>query len=646
MGFWLRLVCTVILGFASAHGHAGAVRPEAVAAGPPAESSTGNAPVWSYAFAVFGEPKYPAGFAHYDFVNPDAPKRGTLNLGNPDRRSSFTRLNPYLLKGSGAFGSYFFCFETLFDPSQDEAGVMYGLVAEAIQVAPDLSAVSFRINPRARFNNGDPVTAADIKYAFEAVSSDKADPGFAALFAKVKRAVIVDSLTVRFELAGRSRETIYALGTTLRVFSPKWGMGPDGKTKPFDKIIDDVPITTGAYVVAKSYSGRRLDLVRDPNYWARDEGVRRGFYNFDKIVYRYYADGAIQFEAFKAGDIDLYWETDLKRWGRQYKGAKFGPGQIVAKVLPMGQGAYVRSLLLNLRRPIFQDIRVREALQLSFDFEWINAQSFNLFARIDSAFSNSDFAATSQPSPGELAILEPYRAQLPAAVFGPPYRNPRTDTGPTALRDNLKRARDLLAQAGWKAGADKLLRNAQGQVFSIELLNNDADIAASLEPWLVNLAKLGIRATLRQVDFALFIKRLDTFDFDITQLNFGEFLLPSATLLMTLYGSDQADKEGSSNFGGTRDPALDAAMQAMAEAATMPQLLDATHAFDRVLMQQRYVIPWSRRPGFHVAWWDRFGIPARAPRYFTATSDNNKANPWPIANWWSEPDGHPGQAKP
>ena len=643
---WQQLMCTVVLGGAVVLFDADAARPEVAAidasAGVPAPAATG----WLHAFAVYGEPKYPAGFAHYDHVNPDAPKRGTLNLGNPDRRSSFTRLNPYLLKGSGAYGSYFFCFENLFDPSQDEAGVMYGLVAEAIQVAPDLSAVSFRINPRARFNNGDPVTAADIKYSFDVLTSDRAAPGFAALFSKVTRAVVVDARTVRFELAGRSRETIYALGTTLPVFSPKWGMGPDGKTKPFDKIIDDVPIATGAYVVAKSYSGRRLDLVRNPNYWARDEGVRRGFYNFDKIVYRYYADHAIQFEAFKAGDIDLYWETNLKRWGRQYKGSKFGPGQIVAKVLPMGQGAYLRSLVFNLRRPIFQDIRVREALQLSFDFEWMNAQSFNLFARIDSAFSNSDFAATGQPSSGELAILEPYRAQLPAAVFGPPYTNPRTDTGPTALRDNLKRARDLLAQAGWKPGADKLLRNATGQVLRIELLNNDADIAASLEPWLVNLAKLGIQAKLRQVDFALFIKRLETYDFDITQLNTGEFLLPSATLLKALYGSDQADKEGLNNAGGVRDPALDSAMQAMAEAATMPQLLDAAHAFDRVLMQQRYVIPWSRRPGFHVAWWDRFGMPTRAPRYFTAISDNNNAKPWPILNWWSEPDSRPGQAKP
>lgn len=643
--FWYRVMCAVLLGGAVAGAHATAARPEVRATGASAGVSAPDAAVWSHAFAIYGEPKYLAGFTHYDYVNPEAPKRGTLNLGNPDRRSSFTRLNPYLLKGSGAFGSQFFSFETLCDPSQDEAGVMYGLVAKQISVASDLSSVTFRINPRAHFNNGDPVTAADVKYTFDAVTSDKAHPGVVAFFAIAKRAVIVDAMTVRFEMAVRSREAIYALGTNLRVFSPKWGMGADGKPKPFDKIIDDVPIATGPYLVAQTYSGRRLDLVRDPNYWARNEGVRRGFHNFDKIVYRYYADQAIQFEAFKAGDIDLYWETNLKRWGRQYKGAKFGPGKIVAKALPMGQGGYLRTLRLNLRRPLFQDIRVREALQLSFDFEWMNAQSFNLYARVNSAFSNSEFAATGMPSPGELAILEPFRTQLPAAVFGPPYENPRTDTGPTALRDNLKRARDLLAQAGWRPGADKLLRNAKGQVFFFELLNNDADIAASLEPWLVNLAKLGIRATLRQVDFALFVKRMETFDFDITQLNSGEFLLPSATLMKALYASDQADKEGSGNFGGIRDPAIDAAMHAMEEAGTLAQLLDATHAFDRVMMQQRYAIPWSRRPAFHTAWWDRFGMPARAPRYFTATSDNNNANPWPILNWWSEPGGHRSEAK-
>jgi len=631
------MTCTVILVGAVAGAYGGAARPETGATGATTGVSVPVAAVWSHAFAIYGTPKYPAGFAHYDYVNPDAPKRGTLRLGNPDRRTSFTRLNPFLLKGSGAYATALFSFEALCDPSQDEPDVMYGLVAEAIQVSPDLSWVAFRINPRAHFNDGDPVTAADVKYSFDTLTSDKASPSVAVSLAMARRAVVVNPRTVRFELAVHSREAIYTLGTSLFVFSPKWGMGADGTTKPFDRIIDDLPVATGPYLVEKTYSGRRIDLVRDPNYWARDEGVRRGFYNFDRIVYRYYADNAVQFEAFKAGDIDIFWETNLKRWGRQFRGAKFGPGRIIVKALPTGQGTYLRALRFNLRRPIFQDIRVREALQLSFDFEWLNAQNFNLFARVNSAFSNSEFAATGLPTPGELAILEPYRDRLPTAVFGPPYENPRTDTGPTALRDNLKRARDLLTQAGWRPDADGVLRNAHGDTFSFELLNTDADILGSIEPWLVNLAKLGIKAAIRQVDFALFRKRLETFDFDITQINDGEFLMPSASLLKTIYGSDQADREGASNFGGIRDPALDAAMRAMQDATTLTQMLDAAHAFDRVMMQSRYVIPWSRRPAFNAGWWDHFGVPARPPRYFTLTSDTNNANPWPILNWWYEP---------
>ena len=602
---------------------------------------------WSHAFAIFGEPKYPTGFAHYNYVNPDAPKRGILNLGNPDRASSFNGLNPYLLKTTAPFGVEFFSFETLCDPSQDEAGVMYGLVAEAIMPAPDLSSVAFRVNPRAHFNNGDPVTAADVKHSFDMLISDKASPSYSGLLQSVARsAAVVDARTVRFELATKSRDAIYTLGTSLTVFSPKWGMSGDGKAKPFDEVINDIPITTGAYVVAATEAGRRLDLMLDKNYWGRNEGVRRGFFNFERIVYRYYADYAVQLEAFKAHEIDLFWETNLRRWGRQFKGSKFGTGKIIAKALPTGQGTYPRALVFNLRRPIFQDIRVREALQLSFDFEWLNAQNFNYFARVDSAFSNSEYAAKGLPSPGELNILGPFRQRLPAAVFGPPYENPRTDTSPTALRENLKRARDLLAEAGWKLGSGNVLHNAEGKPFEIEILNNDADIAASVEPWQPNLTKLGIRSIFRQVDFAVFVKRLEAFDFDITQLNIGEFLMPSPAILFSYYASSQADIEASANYGGIKDPALDAAIGAMNHAATKEEFLDATRAFDRVLMQQRYFIPWSRRPAFNSAWWDRFGIPQHPPRFFTLLADTNNARPWPILTWWDTENGANSEATP
>jgi microcin C transport system substrate-binding protein len=635
--FGPRLVCTVILSFAVADGHAGTIRPGAGAAGSPDSISSAPSAAWSHAFAVFGEPKYPAGFAHYDYANPDAPKGGTLNLGNPDRRSSFSRLNPYLLKGDGAYGAEFFSFEKLCDPSQDEAGVMYGLLAEAIQVAPDLSWVAFRLNPRAHFNNGDPVTAADVKYSFDTITGEKADPGFGSQFKAIRSAVVMDALTVRFDLAAPSRETIYVLGTTLPVFSPKWGLGADGRPKDFDEVIDDVPIASGPYIVARTYNGRRLDLVRDKNYWAQNEGVRRGFFNFDKIVYRYYADNAVQFEAFKAGNIDLVWEPDMKRWVRQYQGARFGPGRIVKHAFPNGQGNYVRALRMNLRRPQFHDVRVREALQLSFDFEWLNAQSFNLYARIDSVFSNSPFKATGLPTPGELVLLEPFRDRLPPTVFGPPFENPRTDTAPDALRNNLKRARDLLAEAGWQVGADRQLRNADGEPLAFEILNGDADILGLLEPWLVNLDKLGIRANIRQVDFALYSKRLTSFDYDVAQLNGATFKMPSASLLKAIWGSDNATKPGSYNFAGVRDPAVDACIAAMASATTRQQLLDAAHALDRVVLHQHYYIPWLRRPTYNAAWWDRFGRPERTPRYFTLTSNEFDVYPWPIMTWWARP---------
>jgi microcin C transport system substrate-binding protein len=637
VGFWLRLMCTVILSFTVADGHTGTISSGARVAGPTDGISSARFPAWSHAFAVFGEPKYPAGFAHYDYVNPEAPKGGTLNLGNPDRRSSFSRLNPYLLKGDGAYGAEFFSFETLCDPSQDEAGVMYGLLAEAIQVAPDLSWVAFRLNPRAHFNNGDPVTAADVKYSFDTITGEKADPGFGSQFKAIQRAVVVDALTVRFDLTVPSRETIFVLGTGLPVFSPKWGQAAVGERKDFDKVINDIPIASGPYIVARTYNGRRLNLVRDENYWAQNEGVRRGFFNFDKIVYRYYADNAVQFEAFKAGNIDLVWEPDMKRWVRQYQGARFGPGRIVKQAFPNGQGNYVRALRMNLRRPQFQDVRVRQALQLSFDFEWLNAQSFNLYARIDSVFSNSPFKATGLPSPGELALLEPFRDQLPPAVFGPPFENPRTDTAPEALRNNLKRARELLIEAGWHVGVDKRLRNADGEPFAFEILNADADILGLLEPWLVNLDKLGIQANIREVDFALYSKRLTSFDYDVAQLNGSTFKMPSASLVKTVWGSEYANKPGSYNFAGVSDPAADASIAAMSAATTLEQLLDAAHALDRVVLHQHYYIPWLRRPTYNAAWWDRFGRPTRTPRYFTLTSNENDVYPWPIMTWWARP---------
>src|SRR5580692_1138367 len=288
---------------------------------------------WTYAFSEYGDIKYPENFAHYDFVNPNAPKGGTMRLSNPDRRTSFTQYNPFLLPENAPSGVEMFMFETLADASWDEPATMYGLLASQMLIAPDYSSVSFRINPLAHFNNGDPVTAADVKYSFDTAVSLMAAPDYAQNFSGIRQAVIIDPHTVRFDLKQPSRAQIFQLGTVLCIYSRKWGLGSDGKTKPFNQIVNDLPITTGAYLISKG-NGQTLDLVRDPHYWARDIGVRKGFYNFDHVVYHLYSDPAAEFEGLKAGDFDLKSEYTAKRYVRQYVGRKFRDGEIIKRPLP------------------------------------------------------------------------------------------------------------------------------------------------------------------------------------------------------------------------------------------------------------------------------------------------------------------------
>ena len=442
-------------------------------------------------------------------------------------------------------------FETLAERSGDEPGTMYGLIAEEMLVPPDKSSITFRIHPKARFYNGDPVTAADVKHSYDMLVSKGAAPAIRAQFQGVKGAQIVDERTIRFDLTDRSDDAIFNLGT-LPVFSRKWGLTADGKQKPLDEIVTDYPITTGAYTIASTDSGRGIEFVRNPDYWARDLGVRRGQFNFDRIVYRLYADRAVSMEAFKAGEFDLIQEYVPQQWVRQHDGAKWRDGRINKKVFEYGMGKGLQAYLLNLRRPLFQDRRVREALDYSYDFEKINL--YNERRRSYSLFSNSDFAAVGLPGPGELKLLEPFRGKVPDEVFGPPYQPPRTDTGPNALRENLKKARALLEQAGWKVGADGILRNAKGELFEFEYLETQGGPQFRTVTWQRNLAKLGITMKARNVDFALYRKRLEAFDFDAITIRTPDFALPSAIDYVESLGSKTADVTGSNNFRGLKDP--------------------------------------------------------------------------------------------
>ncbi|HMO47685.1 MAG TPA: extracellular solute-binding protein [Rubrivivax sp.] len=587
-----------------------------------------SAPGWTHAYAAFGQPKYPPGFTHFDYVNPDAPKGGTINLRNPDRRSSFDKFNPFTVKGNSPTGLGIFMFEALTVLGSDELQTMYGLLAEAIAVAPDKSSISFRLNPKARFSNGDAVTAEDVKYSFESMSGKYAAPGLRAALAGVERIVVLDERTVRFELRERTNDTLFTVGG-LAVFSRKWALGPDGQPKRFDEIVSEYPLTSGPYTIGKADSGRRLEFRRNPDYWARDLGVRRGMFNWDRVVYRYYSDQAVAREAFKAGEFDIYKEYSGRAWVRQHKGVKWDDGRIKKDLFETSVGQGLQAYLLNLRRPLFQDIRVREALDYSYDFDTINR--LGLYKRAESQFNNSEFAAQGLPSPGELKLLEPFRAELPPEVFGPAYRAPTTGRDPKRLRQNLLKARELLAQAGWKLAPDGKLRNAKGEAFEFEYLSPGEP--GRMTDWQANLEKLGIHMRERNVDFALYRRRLEEYDFDMIAIAGGDFTLPDATGLLSTFGSKAADEKGDNNFRGVKSRAADHLIKLISEAKTLDELRDAARALDRVIMWSHWQVPDLYASDQKASYWDKFGMPERRPRYFTI--DTASGFPaWPLETWW------------
>jgi microcin C transport system substrate-binding protein len=605
----------------------------ACAAATPGEPAAGKAPRWTHAYAAYGEPKYPPGFAHFDYVNPDAPKGGTLNLNNPDRQTSFDKFNPYTVKGNYPTGVRIFMFETLAVMAGDELSTMYGLLAREMLVAPDKSSLTLRLDPKARFANGDPVTAADVMHSFTMLTSKHADPTTQSRLSGVRGAVVLDERTIRFDLKDRSNDTIFNIGTRLPVFSHKWGLGTDGKPKDFDQVINEQPITSGPYTIAVADSGRRIEFVRNKDYWARDLGVRRGQFNFDRVVYRYYQDNAVAIEAFKAGEFDLLQEYSARRWVRQHAGPKWRDGRIVKEKFDNGFGAGLQSYILNLRRPLFADRRVREAIGYTYDFDSVNV--YRQYQRTPSMFANSEFAATGSPSPGELALLEPFRAELPPAVFGPAWQPP-AGGGAAAMRRNLLKARELLAEAGWKIAPDGVLRNARGQAFEFEYLEDIGGGGRTAAVWERSLAKLGIRMTLREVDYALMTKRQEAFDFDMIQIRTIDFTLPNVGDLRDEYGSKGADSPGSNNFRGLKSPAVDFLLERMQNAQTLDELRTAGRALDRVIMHGHYQVPDLYSGSYRVSHWDRFGIPATQPRFYTIDSGLDIWPAWAVTAWWAK----------
>ncbi|SAK39155.1 extracellular solute-binding protein [Caballeronia ptereochthonis] len=582
-----------------------------------------------HAIAQYGEPKYPAGFRHFDYVNPDAPRDGTLVLANPNRLTSFDKFNPFTLRGNPAPGLSLM-FESLTTGSLDEVSSAYGLLADDISVAPDGMSTTFHINPKARFSNGDPVTAEDVKFSFETLKSPQAAPQFSVYFGQIARAVVIDPLTIRFEFKTATREMPLLAGG-IPVFSRKWGMKPDGTRIPFDQMAFQKPIGSGPYLIDRYDSGRTISYRRNPDYWGASLPVRVGTFNFAHIDYKLYSDATARLEAFKAGEYDVLVEYVARSWVRRDIGKRFDSGELIKREFPQHNGTGMQGFFINTRRPLFKDVRVRQALDLALDFEWLNRQLFfNQYKRIDSFFVNTDLQAKGKPDEGELAILNPLKQDLDPSVFGEMPRQPDTDP-PGSLRANLIKARVLLAQAGWTY-RDGALRNAKGVPFVFEILD-DTGGGASMEPVAAafgrNLQKLGITMNFRTVDYALIQKRLDAFDFDMTSVRMPDVQVPG-TEQVSRFGSKSADEQGSDNLAGVKSPAVDAILQKVISAQTREQLVDATHALDRVLMNGYYVVPHWYSATHRVAYRNTLAYPATLPLYYGAED-------WVISTWWAKP---------
>ncbi|MEO6319140.1 MAG: extracellular solute-binding protein [Polaromonas sp.] len=579
-----------------------------------------------HAYAQFGDIKYAPGFTHFDYVNPDAPKGGEIRMVPPTRPTNFDKFNPFTLRGTSPYGLGVLLIESLLTGNSEEPTTAYGLLADDVVVAPDRLSATFHLNDKARFHNGAPVLAADVLHSYTQLTSKLAAPQYRTIYAEVKGVTVVSERVVRFDFLTPNPELPLVVGG-MPVFSRDWGK-VNGQAKPFDKIVSEIPIGSGPYKIANPAMGRDITYVRDPNYWGLNLPSRKGQFNFDRISFKIYLDETSRFEGLKAGEFDFLREFISRNWARQYTGKQFTSGELVKRAFENRNPGDFQGYVFNLRKPKFQDARVRKAIGLAMDFEWMNRQLFyGLYKRVNGYFPNSDFHAEGLPKPDELALLEPLRARLKPEVFGPVPVSPST-TPPGSLRENLRQAQALLREAGWTY-RDGALRNAQGEAFTMEFLNDQPSLVRIVGPFQKALEKLGITMTYRIVDFSLGKQKMDAFDFEITTLRLPGSTAPGGELL-ELFGSKAATMPGSSNVWGIADPAIDALLQKVVTAKTRPELSAAMRSLDRVLTHGYYSVPQYYGDAFLIGYRPgRFVLPATIPPYY-------QPDTWAMSIWWSK----------
>ena len=567
----------------------------------------------AHGLSLFGDLKYGPDFAHYDYVEPNAPKGGLLHLGAID---SFSTVNPFTLKGDSAAGAGL-PFDTLLESSADEADAAYGLVAGEVSLAADRRRVRFLLRPEARWHDGTPLTAADVAFSFEILTTE-GHPNFATELAGVERVETAGDHDVTFHLADPDNRKLPLIVGGMAIVSEAYF-----REREFGETTMEPPLGSGPYRIGKVDPGRSISYERVLDYWGAALPLNVGRFNFDTILYDYYRDRTVLVEALKAGEFDFHEEFTSKVWVTGYDIAAVDEGWLVKDVLKDNTPSGVQAFFLNTRLPKFQDRRVREALSYVFDFEWLNKNQFyGLYDRMASYFENSELAARGLPSEAELALLEPHRGAVPEEVFTKAFVPPATD-GSGNNRRNLRTARAMLKEAGWVTRDGALVNAATGEAMTVEFLYFAPTFERIYAAFARSLERLGIAATLRLVDGAQYEERLKTHDFEITTLRFSFSLSPGAELNV-FFGSATADRVGSFNMAGIKDPVVDALIGAVTAATDRESLIAAARALDRVLLWGHYMIPQWYKGAHHLVYWNKFDRPALKPRYARGVVDT----------WW------------
>jgi microcin C transport system substrate-binding protein len=592
---------------------------------PAAAQGTAPEKLWRHGMSLFGNLKYPEGFRNFDYVNPNAPKGGSVRLTGFGTYDNFN-LVVAGVKGSIAMGVDLI-YDTLMTPSLDEVATTYGLLAESVSYPDDFSSVTYRLRPTARWHDGNPVTPEDVIFSFDSFKTNH--PRYSAYYQHVVKAEKTGDreITFTFDMPG-NRELPQIVGE-INVLPKHWFEGVDkaGNKRNIANTTLEPPLGNGAYQIKEFVPGRSIVYERVKDYWGKDLPVNIGRDNFDELRYEYYRDTLVALEAFKADQIDYRVENSAKNWATAYDFPAVSDKRVVLEEFPVLSSGGMQAFVLNTRRAKFADPRVRRAFNLAFDFEEMNKQMFfGQYKRIASYFEGTELASSGRPSGLELEILETVRDQVPPEVFTTEYKNP-VNGNPEAVRANLREAIRLLREAGFEVRNQKLVNTKTGEPLTVELLNmsSDANFERLLLFYKPSLERLGITVTVRNVDEAQYENRERNWDYDIVTTNWGESLSPGNEQ-REYWSSKAADQVGSRNLIGIKNPAVDKLIDRVIFAKNRDELVAGTKALDRVLLWNHYVVPQWNYGKLRTARWDRFDRPDVLPKY--------GAGAFPTVWWW------------